>query len=492
MNKFLSLSTALSLLTGGLALSGLASAQIAVPEGSVAQAVRRTITVGGDLAQWNGLPKYPVILSNGVPSVPVKFAGTYSLAFDDKNLYVLGVFDQPKDTVLAKLSEAAPEWWNDDVMELYLRPTPFVAAPTDLHLATNPAGARFKAYTATTDYKSAGRIEDNRWVLELALPLNTATLPAVKAGDVWGLKVGREHQKAGEYPIWPVGGDFGSPNNFGYLAFTDKLAEAKTVAGGISATLGKSSVGSPLQSRLSDIGSYSVYYGKDSADIEQLVNYDLAIVQPYTLSAAQLKMLHDNGTRVVAYMTIGELDRNSAAAPKVDPAWVLGKNANWGSQFIDASQPGWQAIVAEQADALIKTGYDGFFLDTLDTVDLYPKTGGGLVKIVQNLRADHKDALIIQNRGFSLLAQTAPSLDAVMFESFSSSYDFKKKTYGAVGGDPSYVENLAKRGLKVLALDYAEPGQLDLITKSYERAKSFGFVPYVSTINLDKVYTNNP
>jgi uncharacterized protein (TIGR01370 family) len=171
---------------------------------------------------------------------------------------------------------------------------------------------------------------------------------------------------------------------------------------------------------------------------------------------------------------------------------VLGTNANWGSKFIDATQSGWQAIVAEQAAALMKAGYDGFFLDTLDTVDLYPKTGSGLVKIVQDLRSTYKDAVIIQNRGFSLLAKTAPSLDAVMFESFSSSYDFKKKTYGAVGGDPSYVENLSKRGLKVLALDYAEPSQTELITKSYERAKSFGFVPYVSTINLDKVYTANP
>jgi uncharacterized protein (TIGR01370 family) len=378
------------------------------------------------------------------------------------------------------------------VMELYLRTQPFAAAPTDLHLATNPAGARFKAYTAGTDYKSAGRIEDNRWVLELALPLNTAILPAAKAGDIWGLKVGREHQRAAEYPIWPVGGDFGSPNNFGYLAFTDQPAAPAALATTISATLAKSSVGSPLQSRLSDIGSYSVYYGKDSAEIDQLVNYDLAIVQPGTLSAEQIKTLHDNGTRVAAYLTIGELDKDSTDTARVDPSWVLGENANWGSKFIDASQPGWQALVQERAAALMKAGYDGFFLDTLDTVDLYPKVGPGLVKIVQDLRAKYADAVIVQNRGFSLLNQTAPSIDAVMFESFSSTYDFKKKAYGAVGGDPSYVQNVAKRGLKVLALDYAEPTQSELITKSYERAKSYGFVPYVSTINLDKVYTANP
>ncbi len=483
----------LALLTASLTLSGaLAQATNDVPVGSVSQAVKRTITLGGDLKQWADLPQYKVILSNGVPSVPVKNSGYYSLAFDDKNLYILGVFDQAKDTVLAKLATDAGEWWNDDVLELYMRTQPFATAPTDLHYAINPAGTRFKAYTATTDYKSFGRIEDNRWVLELAIPLGSATLPSAKAGDIWGLKVGREHQKAGEYPIWPIGGDFSSPNNFGYLSFVDKATEASSVAKTITTTLGKSSVGSPLTSRLSDIGSYSVYYGKKAADVEQLANYDLAIVQPGTVSAAQLKTLHDNGTRVAAYLTIGELDKDSAFNAKVPAEWVLGTNANWGSKFIDASQPGWQALIKEQADALIKAGFDGFFLDTLDTADLYPKAGPGLVQIVQNLRKAYPDAVLVQNRGFALLNQTAPSLDAVMFENFSSGYNFKDKTYGATSGDPSFVQNVAKRGLKVLALDYATPDQTDLVTRSYSRAKSYGFVPYVSTINLDAVYTANP
>lgn len=488
MNR-IPLTFALVLLTGHLALARTVPA---VAPGSVAQAVRRPITIGGDLRQWEGLPQYRVILSNGVPSVPVKNSGYYSLAYDDQFLYVLGVFDQPQETVVAKLPSEAAEWWTDDVMELFIRPQPYAKVPSDLHFAVNPAGTRFKAYTATTEYRSAGRIEAGRWVLELALPLNTATLPAVKAGDVWGLKVGREHQKAAEFPLWPVGGDFNSPNNYGYLAFTEEPADAAALAQTISTALGQSAAGAPLQSRLADIGSYSVYYGKKAADVAQLKNYDLAIVQPNTVTPSQLRALHDNGTRVVAYVTIGELGKNSAFAGHVKPEWILGENANWGSKFIDASQPGWQAIVKEQTDALMKHGFDGFFLDTLDTADLYPKVGPGLVKIVENLRAAHPNAVIVQNRGFALLNQTAPSIDAVMYESFSSAYDFGKKTYGSVSGDPSFVESLGKRGLVVLALDYAQGNQTDVITRNYERARSYNFIPFVSTINLDELLEVNP
>jgi uncharacterized protein (TIGR01370 family) len=394
--------------------------------------------------------------------------------------------------VVAKLAQDAGEWWNDDVMELFVRTTPYAKAPAEAHFAINPAGTRFKAYTATTDYKSAGRIEQSRWVLELAIPLNSATFPAAGAGDVWALKVGREHQKAAEYPLWPVGGDFNSPNNYGYLAFVEQPGDPAALAQTISAALGKSPAGAPITSRVSDIGSYSVYYGKKAADVEKLKNYDLAIVQPYTVTDAQIRALHDNGTRVISYLTIGELDKNSAYAGRVQPAWILGENKNWGSKFIDATQSGWQAIIKEQAAALKKRGFDGFFLDTLDTADLYPKIAPGLVKIVEDLRATYPDAVLVQNRGFALLNDTSSSIDAVMFENFSSGYDFGKKTYGSVSGDPSFVENLSKRGLVVLALDYAQASQTDMITRDYQRAKSYNFIPFVSTINLDEILEVNP
>ena len=145
------------LLTALLTAAPTAWAQTApgaVAPSSVAQAVKKTIAIGGDLTQWDGLAQYRVIQSNGVPSVPVKNSGYYSLAWDDQNLYVLGVFEQPGDTVRAKLATDAAEWWNDDVMELFIRTQPYAKAPADLHFAINPAGTRFKAYTATTDYKS--------------------------------------------------------------------------------------------------------------------------------------------------------------------------------------------------------------------------------------------------------------------------------------------------------------------------------------------------
>jgi uncharacterized protein (TIGR01370 family) len=483
---FLARSTALALV--GLALIPSARAEGLKPE-HIAQSLERTIKIGGDLKQWDGIPKYQVELSNGFPAVPVTSKGYFSVAWDSQNLYVIGVFNQNKETVLAKLKSDAQEWWNDDVLELFIRTEPFAKVPNDLHFAINPAGERFKAYTATTEYQSVGRIEDKRWILELAIPVGTATLSKITDGTVWGLKVGREHQKAAEFPIWPMGGDFNAATNYGLLSFSKTLQDQTALYNKLVAS---SSVASaPITSRLSDIGSYATYYGNDPAAIAKLNLFDLAIVQPQ-LSAAQLSDLHKAGTRVIAYLTIGELDPKSAIAAQIPDSWVLGVNKVWGSKYIDASQAGWQKLMLEAQAQLMKAGYDGVFLDTLDTVDLFPQVRAGLVGIVEKMRKAYPESLIVQNRGFALLNQTAELLDAVMYENFSSWYNFDKKQYEALNSDPNIVLRYRERGLVVLSMDYAAPEQTDLVTRDFTRAKQFGFIPYVATILLDTLFIATP
>ncbi len=451
----------------------------------VAQSLQRSIQIGGDLAQWDGIPTYAIELSNGFPVIPVKEKGYFSVAWDTQNLYVLGIFDQAKDTVLAKLKTDAPVWWKDDGMELFIRSDAFTKIPTDLHFAINPNGVRFKAYTATTDYQSIGRIEDGRWILELAIPLGTKTLPKVSDNSVWGFKVGREHPVVGEYPMWPMGGDFNAETNYGLLSFQINLQDSQAL---YDKLISRSSLNNtPIKSQLKTVNSYATYYGNDPKSIAQLNLFNLAIVQPQ-LSKLQLEKLHKAKIRVIAYLTVGELDPKSSLVKKVPKNWILGENKIWGSKYIDASQSGWQKLMLEEQKKLILAGYDGVFLDTLDTADLYPQTRDGLVSIVTKMRKAYPRKLIVQNRGFALLNQTAESLDAVMFENFSSWYNFETKKYEIMNSDPSDVLPYQQRGLVILSMDYAAKNQKDLILHDLARAKKFGFIPCISTILLDTLF----
>lgn len=456
-------------------------ASFALAQGDIAQAVQRSIHLEGGLAQWKGLPQYPIQLSNTVPASPVRFKGYFSLAWDSKNLYVLGVFEQDRSTITAKNPANAAQWWSDDAMEVYLRPD--LGSPLVTHYAVNPKGTRFQVATSGDKFKVKSHLEAKQWVLQWAIPL--AQTP--KEGTVWGLKVGREHQQAKEYSLWPKGGDFSSSNNFGYLVFSQKTLDAKALEAKIARA--EPPKGEPLPSRLSDIGSYAVYYGHNKNYNDLLVNYDLAIVQPNTLSAAEIQTLHQQGVKLVAYITIGEIDGTTTGLPK---NWVLGTNPNWGSKYANANAADFRETIYRQAQDILSFGFDGFFLDTLDTVDLFPDTAKGMVTIVQELRQRFPEAIIVQNRGFAVLANTAKFVDALMFEDFSTTYDFNSQKYTAYDGDASLVSAYKARGLVILAMEYALPTQKELIVRAYQRAKQHGFIPFISVIALDQIYVAQP
>ena len=237
-----------------------------------------------------------------------------------------------------------------------------------------------------------------------------------------------------------------------------------------------------------DIKDYVVYYGEGK--LGALSTFDLAIIQPDTLTKEELTKLKEAGTLVVAYLSVGEAE---PACPwysdgRVDPGWLLSKNENWGSYLVDVNQKGWQKLMGELTGEFLDKGFDGVFLDTVDTVDTYPETVPGMVALIKGLREAYPQALLVQNRGFTVLDEVADTIDALMFESLTGSYDFGSDSY--VYADNSFLaEELAelqkRTDLVILALDYADTPAMAY--RAVEAAKGYGFVPAVSTILLDEI-----
>lgn len=238
------------------------------------------------------------------------------------------------------------------------------------------------------------------------------------------------------------------------------------------------------------IHDYVVYYGEGRVD--ELAQYDLAIIQPETLTAAELAALRDQGTLVVAYLSVGEVEpyRPWYTNGQVEADWILGENRDWGSYYVDARQPGWQALMIDVAGEYLDKGFDGIFLDTLDTADLYPETRQGMIDLVATLRATYPSALLVQNRGFRVLDETAPLIDAVMFEGLSTSYSFLTQTYGQARNTAlarQLVQIRDEHDLVILALDYVEPGDTAGAQRAREIARSYGFIPAVAEISLQTI-----
>lgn len=240
--------------------------------------------------------------------------------------------------------------------------------------------------------------------------------------------------------------------------------------------------------RIHDVSDYVVYYGIGRVD--DLKRFSLAIIQPDTLDAPQIASLRTNGTLSVAYLSVGEAEPTRAwfLDGRVDPSWLLGMNGNWGSYFVDASKPGWQQLMYDLAGQFIAKGFDGVFLDTVDTVDVFPQTRDGMLAIIRGLRQRYPDALLVQNRGFSVIQELTNTVDAIMFEDLITSYDFTtgEYLYADNSATAQWLAGLAAGSeLEVLSLDYADNPAMAYL--AVQAARGYGFIPAVSTILLNDI-----
>ncbi|WOO40711.1 endo alpha-1,4 polygalactosaminidase [Rubellicoccus peritrichatus] len=265
---------------------------------------------------------------------------------------------------------------------------------------------------------------------------------------------------------------------------------------------------SDARERFDEIESYACYYGPGL--IEEMSTRDAAIIEVRNQTPESVAKLQEAGTLVIGYISLGEddalrvgdaggpggfdsayFDRNQDGAPD--------KNSVWSSYFTDSRQPAWRRHFLDIAwNMKKKFGVDGFFLDTVDTSELYKESRDAMVTLVKELRAQNPDSLIILNRGFHTVADLAPYVDGVMFESLTASWDWGNSEYilmrpSAWDHGLEIWQDVLKpamddHGLVVLALDYAGGPDAPAVKTAYDRAATFGYIPEVSNIYLDKIY----
>jgi hypothetical protein len=260
--------------------------------------------------------------------------------------------------------------------------------------------------------------------------------------------------------------------------------------------------------RFKKIGSYACYYGK--GQVEALAQRDAAIIETKSHTPESVAAIRRDGTLAIGYISAGEDDKlrkgDGRGPGGFDSAYYdrngdnkPDRNEIWSSYFTNAASEAWISHFLGQAKRMREEyGVDGFFLDTVETFTLYTENRKPMVDLIKRLRAEHPDAVIVLNRGWDLLADLGGTVDGLMYESFTLSYDFGSKSYvrmrpSALDEGREIHERFLKpaqeaHGLVVLALDYAagpdEPG----IQDSVDRAVSFNMIPEISNIYLDQIY----
>lgn len=243
----------------------------------------------------------------------------------------------------------------------------------------------------------------------------------------------------------------------------------------------------------------TAFYYASHIPVDLLSAYQRVVVEPDNVTAAELKQLKQKGARVYAYFSIGEVGADRRWLKDLQPSWILGTNSGWKSAVMDLTQSGWRDyVIKKQLQALTDRGFEGFFLDTMDSYQLFAKSEAaqrqqqqGMVALIKSMKQQFPNVHLLFNRGFEVLDQVAPLADGVIAESLFKRWDPVKSVYVDVPeNDRTWLLNKLtvvrdKYALPVTVLDYLPPEQRALAKDIADKIKALGFIPWISTPALD-------
>lgn len=210
----------------------------------------------------------------------------------------------------------------------------------------------------------------------------------------------------------------------------------------------------------------------------------------------------DSQTVWLSYLSVGEVKSDRSYFKDIPKSWFMGDNIEWESHIINQTAQGWpDFFINTIARPLVKRGFKGFFLDTLDSYQRVSNTDQqreGLSNVINRLKAEFPDAILIFNRGFEIMSKVHRAANMVAFESLYSGWNQGEKKYVRVKQeDRDWLlarseEIKSKYALPVLAIDYYPPGNTTWANEVAKQIQKHNIIPYVTDPGLQTVGIGPP
>ena len=240
-------------------------------------------------------------------------------------------------------------------------------------------------------------------------------------------------------------------------------------------------------------------YHHKNLPIEVVHTYDWIVLDAETPFMDKLKthFYLKRRAKLIGYMSVGEIERYRGYYREIKK-FSIGKNPMWGSEVADLRRREYlDFLVNKVAKGIVQRGFDGFFLDTLDSYRLvadredHEEFKEALVYLIRSLRERYPDKLILLNRGFELLPQVKDLIDGIVVESLFAGIDRDRKYRRVSERERKYLLNILKKikemGLPVVVIDYLDPKERAEARRLVRKIDSLGFIPYISDKDLSRV-----
>ena len=219
---------------------------------------------------------------------------------------------------------------------------------------------------------------------------------------------------------------------------------------------------------------------------------DMVVVDPdHAGGAARFRTKPGGGRRaVLAYLSIGEAERGrpywKSCCAGGSPSWLTGKTQGWaGNYVVKFWEPAWQAIVAARVRSFLAQGYDGFYLDRVDSYESVQAPGGSraaMIAFVQQVasqaRSIKPDAAIVVQNAEELLTSDSyiAAIDGIAKEDLfhGANHSGNRNPGGMVTASVGLLKRAKAKGKSIFVVEYLNGGSASRIA---DEIRAQGFVP---------------
>ncbi len=253
----------------------------------------------------------------------------------------------------------------------------------------------------------------------------------------------------------------------------------------------------PKDPRLQNIKTFAFALGDGmlSGDVAaRFAGYDLVIVDGEEVEPAQVAALHAQGTIVLAYLSVGTIERGRWWFDSVR-RFRLDYWGNWGEWYADTSRVGYRRVIIRKvAPWMLNKGVDGLFLDNTDMIGNHRRQRDGMYTLIRRLSSlvHGQGKFLFAQNGRQFIGPVISCYDGWNREDVSWSYDFDTDTYYPRPAEDvavalADIQSMSAAGLLVTAVDYVEAGDAAAEGVCLANACSVGAIPFISDIWLTRM-----
>lgn len=264
---------------------------------------------------------------------------------------------------------------------------------------------------------------------------------------------------------------------------------------------------------LKEVNDFTVWLRKLDLVALGASRFDLCVIDPLKegkeVSRNDIELLKwsAGGPKLVlAWLPVGHADPDRPPWPKEGRADWLGPHdlERRGRYRVKYWEESWHRLVRDQLDKIVVQGFDGAYLDGAEAFLAWekhekderarPRMAGLVSMISDHAKTRRKKGFLVVAQNGELLIENEHFLRAIDGFAREEAYFYRGRQRQA--REMIEVENLldkaSRAGKKVFAIEYLS--EAEWVTWTYERAKTQGYVPYVTTPERDTltVHSSHP